>query len=201
MKEEKDYIQDITEIRNMMERSTKFLSLSGLSGVLAGVYALIGVYFGYKIIGFNPNHINYDHEKFPQAIIIAMVVMVLAIGTAIILSISKANKTGEKFWNSSAKRLVINMTVPLVVGGLLILILISNGIIGLVAPLTLLFYGLALYNASKFTYEDVRSLAVIEMGLGLLGAYFIQYSLLLWATGFGIVHIVYGIYIYYRYEK
>ncbi len=201
MKEEKDYIQDIVEIRSMMERSTKFLSLSGFSGVLAGVYALIGVYFSNKIIGFNPDSIQYTHEKFQEIILIALIVMIGAIGTAIILSISKANKTGEKFWNASAKRLVVNMSVPLVAGGLLLLLLISYNLIGLIAPFSLLFYGLALYNASKFTYEDVKSLAIIEICLGLLSTYFITYSLLFWAFGFGIVHIAYGIYIYYRFEK
>ncbi len=201
MKEEKDYIQDIVEIRTMMERSTKFLSLSGLSGVLAGIYALIGVYFAIKIIGFNPDSIQYTHEKFQQIILVALIVMVGAIGTAIVLSISKANKTGEKFWNASAKRLVVNMAVPLIAGGIILLMLMSYKLIGLIAPFSLLFYGLALYNASKFTYENVKSLAIIEICLGLLSAYFISYSLLIWAIGFGIVHIVYGIYIYYKFEK
>lgn len=201
MKEEKDYIQDITEIRTMMERSTKFLSLSGLSGVLAGVYALIGAFYANKTIGFNPDSLQYTHEKFQQVILIAIIVMIGAIGTAIALSISKANKTGEKFWNASAKRLVINMAIPLVAGGIIILILITKGLIGFVAPFSLLFYGLALYNASKFTYEDVKSLALIEICLGLLSAYFINYSLIIWAIGFGLVHIGYGVYIYYRFEK
>jgi len=201
MKEEKDYIQDIAEIRSMMERSTKFLSLSGLSGVLAGIYALIGAYYAYRIIGFNPDSIQYTHENVQHIILIAIAVLIAAIGTAIIFSMTKANKSGENIWNVSAKRLAINMLVPLVTGGLFILVLISNKLIGLVAPSSLIFYGIALYNASKFTYEDVKSLAVIEICLGLLSAYFINYSLLIWAIGFGIVHMFYGIYIYYRFEK
>jgi predicted lysophospholipase L1 biosynthesis ABC-type transport system permease subunit len=35
------HLEDIAEIRAMMERSTRFLSLSGLSGVFAGTFGLI----------------------------------------------------------------------------------------------------------------------------------------------------------------
>jgi uncharacterized membrane protein YidH (DUF202 family) len=208
MKENKDYIRDIAEMRSMMERSSKFLSLSGLAGVMAGIYALIGAYIAYKIFYFNPDEIVYNTIKsgsvsssLLQVILLAVLILVLALGTAIFLSYKKASKRGEKLWNPTAKRLMINMSVPLVVGGLLILILISKGLIGLIAPFTLIFYGLALYNASKFTYEEVRSLGLIEIALGLVSAYFVGYGLLFWALGFGVVHIIYGIYMHYRYER
>jgi hypothetical protein len=93
------------------------------------------------------------------------------------------------------------MMVPLIAGGLLVLILISKGLLGWIAPFTLLFYGLALYNASKFTYEEVRSLGLMQIGLGLISSYFVEYGLLFWALGFGVLHIVYGIYMHYRYER
>jgi hypothetical protein len=79
--------------------------------------------------------------------------------------------------------------------------MISRGLVGLVAPMSLIFYGLALYNASQFTYEEVRSLGLIQIVLGLLGAYFVSYGLLFWAIGLGVAHIVYGIYMHYRYER
>lgn len=208
MKETKDYIRDIAEMRSMMERSSKFLSLSGLAGIMAGIYALAGAYLAYEIFYFNPDEIVYSTLKsgslsssLLKVIFLAITVLVLAIGTAIFLSYKKATKRGEKLWNPTAKRLLINMSVPLVTGGLLILILISKGLIGFIAPFTLIFYGLALYNASKFTYEEVRSLGLIEIGLGLISSYFVGYGLLFWALGFGVVHIIYGIYMHYRYER
>jgi hypothetical protein len=208
MKEERDYIRDIAEMRSMMERSSKFLSLSGLAGIMAGIYALSGANIAYKIFYFNPDQI-VDGNIIPgrpssgllKVIFLAIIILVLAIGTAIFLSYKKANKRGEKLWNPTAKRLLINMAVPLIAGGLLILILISKGLIGLIAPFTLLFYGLALYNASKFTYAEVRSLGLIEIGLGLISSYFMGYGLIFWALGFGVVHIIYGIYMHYRYER
>ncbi len=137
----------------------------------------------------------------PQVIFLALLILTLAIGTAIFLSYNKANKRGEKVWNASSKLLLANMAVPLTAGGILILVLLSKGFIGLIAPLTLLFYGLALYSASKFTYDDVKYLGMLQMGLGLISSWYIEYSLLLWAIGFGIVHIVYGIYMHLRYER
>lgn len=207
MKESQDYIQDITEMRSMMERSSKFLSLSGMAGIMAGIYALAGAAIAYVIYKFNPEEISSTTGRenlqsgLPEVIFLAMIILTLAIGTAIFLSHKKANKRGEKLWNATARRLLINMAVPLVTGGLLILVLISKGLIGLIAPFSLLFYGLALYNASKFTYEEVRSLGLIEIGLGLISSYFVGYGLLFWALGFGVVHIVYGIYMHYRYER
>lgn len=204
MKEDQDYIQDIVEMRSMMERSSKFLSLSGLAGVMAGIYALSGAIIAYKVFSFNPDEIvasTSSSSTLLKIIFLALTILILAIATAIFLSYKKANKRREKFWNPTARRLLINMAVPLIIGGLLILILISKGFIGLIAPFTLIFYGLALYNASKFTYEEVRSLGLIQIGLGLISSYFVAYGLLLWAIGFGVIHIIYGIYMHYRYER
>lgn len=208
MKEEQDYIRDIAEIRTMMERSSKFLSLSGWAGILAGIYALAGAVIAYKFFAFNPDKILYspsDAERLSagllKVVLLAAVVLVLAISTAVILSTKQANKRGEKIWNATSRRLLINMAVPLVAGGILILILLSKDLIGLLAPVTLLFYGLALFNAGKVTYAEIKFLGLIQIVLGLLGAYFVSYSLLFWAIGFGIFHIVYGIYIHFKYER
>lgn len=208
MKDEQEYIRDLAEIRSMMERSTKFLSLSGWAGVLAGVYALAGALIAYTVFDFQPDAVSYSTvssgslgPNLMNVIFLAVSVLLLAIGTAISLSAKNANKKGEKVWNATSRRLVINMAVPLVTGGLLILVFISNDLVGLVAPMSLIFYGLALYNASKFTYEDVRYLGLIQIALGLISTWWIQHSLLLWAAGFGVVHIIYGIYIHYKYER
>ncbi|MEX2483109.1 MAG: hypothetical protein WED10_01025, partial [Brumimicrobium sp.] len=157
MKEEQDYIQDITEIRSMMERSSKFLSLSGWAGVMAGIYALTGAYIAYAHFQFNPDEILYASGSFDiqNVILLATLILILAIGTAIFLSSKKANKRGEKVWNATSRRLLVSMSVPLVACGILILVILSKGLIGLIAPLTLLFYGLALYNAGKFTIDEV----------------------------------------------
>src|SRR5690606_16411368 len=190
MKDERDYIRDIAEIRAMMERSSKFLTLSGWAGIMAGIYALAGAYVVYRFLDFDPElTVPIGAEvltpNFWNAVGVALLILILAVGTAIFLSYKKARKRGEKIWNPIARRFLSHMAVPLVVGGLLILVLIPQGLTGLLAPLTLIFYGLALYNAGKFTYEEVKLLGFIQMGLGLVGAYFTEYGLLVWALGFG----------------
>jgi MFS family permease len=205
MKEEQEYIRDIAEIRSMMERSTKFLSLSGWAGIMAGIYALAGAYIAYAVFDFHPDAIDYragnGGSSLLNVIFLAVSILLLAIGTAISLSSKNANKKGEKVWNATSRRLLGSMAVPLVAGGLLALIFIAKDLVGLVAPTTLIFYGLALFSASKFTYEDVKYLGLIQVALGIFGAYFIPWSLLLWALGFGLVHIGYGIYIHNKYER
>ena len=132
---------------------------------------------------------------------IAMSILILALFTAIYVSYREANKRDEKLWNATSKRLLTNMAAPLIVGGLLILMLISKGMIGFIAPFSLIFYGLALFSGGNFTYGEVRIMGLVQLVLGLISAYWIEYGLLLWALGFGVVHIIYGIYMHYRYEK
>lgn len=205
MESEQKYLKDLSEIRSMMERSSRFLSLSGLSGILAGVYALVGAYIAYSFFDFAVGTSSVGQQQMtgePENLFqLALVVLILAIGTAVFLSWKNARKTGGIIWNSAARRLAFNMAIPLLAGGVFILILFSKGLLGLVAPVMLIFYGLALLNASKFTYEEVKSLGIIEIVLGLFASHFIQYGLLFWALGFGIMHIMYGVYMHLKYEK
>ena len=203
MKKEQDYIRDIVEIRSMMERSSKFLSLSGWAGIMAGIYALAGAYIAYEFFDYNPDAIACSSfsSNLQKVVLLALVILTLALCTAIFFSYKRASKRNEKLWNPTARQLLISMAVPFFTGGLLILILISKGLIGMIAPFSLLFYGLALYNASKFTYEEVKILGLTQIGLGLISSYFMEYGLICWALGFGVVHIIYGIYMHYRYER
>lgn len=205
MKEEKDYIRDLAEIRSMMERSSKFLSLSGWAGIMAGSFALAGAVIAWKVFDFHPDSFDYGsgedgYKGFINVFILAMVVLVLALASAFVDSYRKASKKGERAWNSTSRRLLINMAVPLLSGGILLVPLVAEGLIGLLAPLTLLFYGLALFNAGNFTFKVVRVLGLVQIGLALINCFFIEHGLLFWALGFGLGHIVYGIYMF-RFER
>lgn len=208
MSKDRDYGKDIAEIRSMMERSSRFMSLSGLAGVMAGIYALAGAWVTYSFYDFNPGALFYTasgpgsmYADMPQIAFVALLVLILAVSTAIFLSHRKASRREEPFWNATSRRLVTNMAVPLAAGGILAAIFYAKGLLGLIAPATLIFYGLALYTASKYTYDDVRVLGLIQVALGLAGCWFVEYGLILWAMGFGVVHILYGTYMYFRYER
>lgn len=199
-----NYLNDISEIKNLMNKSSRFISLSGLSGILAGVYALVGAWIAYKTIYIDYNYKldNYDtQEMINRLIFIASIVLILSIVTGIGLSIRKARKSNENVWNTASRRLVINFMIPLATGGFFIIFLIEKNMFGLIAPLTLIFYGLACVNASKYTIGDVRYLGITMIALGLLSTWFLGYGLLFWAFGFGGCHILYGSLMYFKYER
>ena len=205
--ENEKYLNDLSEIKNLMNRSSRFLSLSGLSGILAGTYSLIGAWMAYKTIYFDTStmgsyrNLVISQEAVFKLLFIAFTVIVLSLVTGIVLSIRKAKKSEESIWNSASKRLVINFAIPLATGGFFILFLIEKEILGLIAPLTLIFYGLACVNASKYTLGGIRYLGMTMIILGLLSTWFIGYGLLFWALGFGVCHILYGSIMYFKYEK
>ena len=208
MKKDTDYLQDIEEIRSLMEKSSKFISLSGWAGIFAGVFGLMGSYIALTYLDFNPQSLSVDTENNPfqqkqifSAVQLALLVFLLAISFALFFTHRRAKRKDELLWTPTAKRLVMNMAVPLFTGGILILLFISKGFIGFVAPFSLLFYGLALFTISKFTFDEVKILGLIEILLGLISVYKVSLGLLFWAIGFGVVHIIYGIYVYFKYER
>ena len=207
MKQTKDYLEDISEIRNIMERSSNFISLSGLSGIMAGIYALIGSFAAYRIVyversilGIREVYIN-EQATIVKLSIVAFIVLVLAVSTGIYLTANKSTKNTFNLSDAGLRNLLINLLIPLLAGGLFILILVSRGFYSIVAPSFLIFYGLALVNGSKFTVRDIRYLGIIEIILGLISGVVPGYGLIFWAIGFGVMHILYGSLMYYKYEK
>ncbi|WP_412984211.1 hypothetical protein [Pontimicrobium sp. IMCC45349] len=205
--ENKKYIDDLAEIKNLMNKSSRFLSLSGLSGVLAGIYALIGAYLAYNIIYVTQNIgddyttiVLYELEMI-QLFAIAFGVVILSILTGIILSWKKAKKNNEKMWDASSKRLLINFAIPLATGGFFILALIEKESFVFIAPLTLVFYGLACVNASKYTLGGIRYLGITLILIGLLSVWNLGFGLFFWALGFGVCHIIYGAWMHFKYDR
>lgn len=190
-------IDNLRYIRSTMERSTKFLSLSGISGVVAGLVALCGAFIAYLIMTRSfavTGIIIYD------LLILAAIVLVCACSVGIYFSVRKAKKMGAKFWTPVTFQLIKDAGVPLVVGGLFSLILVYQGYFGMTASTMLIFYGIALINAGARTYRDIKILGACEIILGLLAGIFIGNGLILWAMGFGVLHIVYGIVMYMKYD-
>lgn len=201
-----DLRDDIHHIRKMMEQSSTFISLSGLSGVAAGIVALLGSTIAYTIgdkNGLNYNgdysHVYIDNTVW-QLVGLAMVVLILAVGMGIIFTVRKTKKNGTIIWTSITRKLVTALIVPLVAGGMFCLAAIYQRHFVIVMPATLVFYGLALINASKYTYSDIQKLGYCEIVLGIVALFLNKYHLLFWAFGFGIMHIFYGLLMYKKYK-
>jgi uncharacterized membrane protein YidH (DUF202 family) len=206
-----EHLEAIQDIRLMMKKSTRFLSLSGLSGVCAGIFALAGsgiayIYFqnilktyttanGQSLIPVSETDIVLNF------ILIAFGVLALSIITAFYFSNRKAKRMGQKLFDHSGIRVLINLSIPLIAGGIFCLALLYYNAVAFIGPVMLLFYGMALINASKYTYDDIRYLGLCEIILGLVNAFNIGHSLLYWAIGFGVLHIVYGTVMWFKYER
>lgn len=200
--EDKDLLADISSIKNIMKRSTRFISLSGLSGVMAGVYALIGAGLVYHLIySGGEGYLNYNQDIIGKLFLIASLVLVLSITTGIWLTFRKAAKKGQRVWNQSSKALLVSGALPLLTDGCFVLILFSQGRFDIIAAGCLIFYGLALVAASQYTYGDVKWLGICEIGLGLLATLLPGFGLYFWATGFGLLHILYGTIMHFKYDR
>ncbi|MCV6629555.1 MAG: hypothetical protein OIF50_06815 [Flavobacteriaceae bacterium] len=206
----KDYLNDLSHIKELMNRSSRFLSLSGLSGILAGIYALVGAAFSYyyifprrsSILTLSQDNIVYVHSHYFKLLLLVLALVAGAsIFTAYILSARQAKKNGEQMWTPVSKRLLINFLIPMVAGGIYILIKIKSQHYGLTASLMLLFYGLALVNASKYTLGTIRYLGYSQIVLGLICAAFPGYGFWFWVLGFGCLHILYGTLMYSKENK
>ncbi|MFN3378877.1 MAG: hypothetical protein ACK41O_05435 [Runella zeae] len=202
-------LETLNEIRDLMQRSSKFLSLSGLSGISAGIVALIGATVAYLRLKTDT---LYDEESALLAdftrrqmmefvLLDGAIVLILAIGFGIFFTVRKAKKAGQPIWNSTSKRVVISLLIPLVTGGIFCLAMFYRGILWVSFPATLIFYGLALLNASKYTVRDLEYLGISEVVLGLFSLFLTGYNLLIWAFGFGVLHIIYGAVMYFKYDR
>jgi hypothetical protein len=202
-------LQEIKDIRRIMERSSRFISLSGLSGVAAGVCALVGAWLGLEILknyygGYRSRGI-FSGDDFSGLKIklagLAVIVFLAAFASSFYFTWQRTKKQGLPLWDHTTKRLCWNMIVPLAAGGAFILAMLRYDEWRFIAPSSLIFYGLALVNASKYTLSDIRYLGYCEIILGLVNMLFIGYGLYFWAAGFGILHIFYGTIMWYKYER
>jgi len=204
-------LETLQDIRRMMEKSSRFISLSGLSGVSAGVFALAGAYTAHLWLGRKYEHEHtagsgrYFVENFDMLIwkllFLAAAVLALSLIFAFYFTWKKAKKNAVPMWGHSSKKLLINLLIPLVTGGFYVLALIYYKDWLFVAPACLIFYGLALVNASKYTLTEIRYIGLLEIALGLFNMFWPDYSLYFWATGFGVLHIIYGLIMWWKYDR
>jgi hypothetical protein len=210
MKNDSKSIEDIKAIRKIMEDSSRFLSLSGLSGVFAGVTAIAGALVAYFFILDNGSIQIEDYLRSlssKEALVLrwqlladAAVVLVLSVLFALYFSMKKAKKDGKNFMAPISKRLLINLLIPLITGGVFIIVLLLQDYIQLIVPAFLIFYGLALVNAGKFTFGEIFYLGILEIITGLVSAFVPGQGLIFWIIGFGVLHIIYGLTMYRKYE-
>ncbi len=211
----KEQLDQIKDIKKMMDKASRFSSISSLSIIIAGIFALIGAFFIYSDLEFVLNDgklISYSDliegdvgedlsRKLKFLLIIGSLIFFSSLAVCYILSNRKAKHENVDFMNPTFKRALWALFVPIIAGGVFSWILIYHNLIGMVAPVTLIFYGLGLINASKYTYGEVVVLGYVELIFGLISSYFMGMGLLFWAIGFGLFHIAFGVVLYVKYDR
>lgn len=200
----KKITDDLAHIRSMMERSSRFISLSGISGIVAGIIGVVTGFWASKMIEHTSRNSTQEFY-FPQELVLKLILLggsalFLALAFGIFFTVRKSKKQGLSIWTSTTKSILMHLFTPLLVGGIFCLALIHYQIHGLVAGTMLVFYGLALVSAEKFTFSDVKYLGFCEIILGLISLFWIGKGLLFWTIGFGFMHIIYGIILYKKYK-
>lgn len=201
-------LNTLQDIKQMMEQSSRFISLSGFSGMAAGVCALIGAWYANTILPANLETLSSSSDKISIFEILespflkaAVVTFVSAFIFAFLFTYMRSKKNGTPVWSATSKRLLLNVSVPMIVGAIFLIKLVQNGNYGLVAPGCLIFYGLALINAGKYTLGEIRYLGFAEVVTGLVSLFVVGYGLYFWAFGFGFLHIFYGSLMWWKYER
>lgn len=209
MQDQTEHLESIKDIKQLMHKSSRFISLSGLSGISAGLCALVAaIYAGSRIECWKRGDCAYERLVLnnglnPRATLlwIGLVTFVAAFALAFLFTWLRSRKTGVPVWGFSARRVMINVGVPMVVGGLVIWRLMDFGLYGLIPAASMLFYGLGLINASKYTYPEIRYVGYGQLLLGIANLWLVGYGLYFWAAGFGLLHILYGIIMWNKYER
>ena len=210
MDQQQQGLETLQDIKRIMERSSRFISLSGWSGISAGLCALVGAWLAWgKLVDYNAagGDVEYGRGSYRigaldyELLLIAIGVFVAAITLATLFTYMRSRKHKLPMWNNTARRLLWNTMIPLLVGGIVILKLIEVRGYLLIAPMCLIFYGLALVNGSKYTLGEVKYLGYCQLLLGIINLWQPGHGLLLWALGFGVLHIIYGAVMWWNYER
>ena len=116
--------EDLREIRQMMERSSRFLSLSGSSGIGIGFLAM--VFVGWQVSKGNMSFLdqqNFDvttpawEEFILGSLTLFGVCLVLSMG----FTLRRTKKKGLKVWTSSTRNILGAIGLPMMVGALIML--------------------------------------------------------------------------------
>jgi hypothetical protein len=198
-------LEQLQHIKSMMEKSSRFVSLSGWSGISAGLCALVGAYLAYGKIYTISSRSIYDNSM-PNREALIIELMFIAIGVffvafvfSFIFTYLQSKKQQKPIWDSTVRRLLFNTLLPILVGGIFILKLVEYNYIEFISSACLLFYGLGLVNGSKYTLGEIRYLGYSQIILGIISLFFLHQGLLFWSLGFGVLHIVYGIAMWKKY--
>lgn len=193
---EQEAKQTLHDIREMMSKSSRFMSLSGFSGIVIGIIAILASSFFCYFYQIDPVHsgrilASMTDKELIQIYAMALVLLISSMSIAFFMAKQRSKIMKSIFWSAASKHLFAHLIVPLAAGFAVCSILFFRQN-DLVLPLSLLIYGLALFSSSQFTVPSIRNFGLVEMMLSVVCLLFPDYSVVVWTLGFGLLHVIYG---------
>lgn len=203
--ENKEAINTLNEIKDLMEKSSRFQSIDGWSIIIIGILASIvsaGAWLlllPHPQLEWLPASCNGILINSPYRTLIASICALVLLGisflTVSLMSYRKVKKQKGSFsFDQTIRRPLFHFCVPMIAGGLFCLAMLLQGHYGLTSTFMLVFYGLALLNASHYTHRSIALLGYGELLLGIIDCFVVTHAILFWFFGFGLLHILFGIY-------
>lgn len=181
--------ENLRVIRELMERSTKYSTFSGPSGILAGAASIVGCVVTHSLATRPPGS---DSFRIPFLITWSMVIL-FAIGADFLLMKRRAARVGKRIVSRLGKQMVFAAGPGLGTGVLLTLYLLQHNMLTNVYPFWMLSYGIAVCAVGQFSQREVKALGVAFLLAGTLTLLMPGWGLPLMALSFGGFHIIYAL--------
>lgn len=190
--------ENLRVIRQTMERSTKYSTLAGLSGVLIGLVAVVGVFLTDRIIREGHSVLErgraFDHAQLAQLAAVWTVVLIVAIAIDFLANKRRAAGVGKHVVSSLGAHIVLAALPGFFAGAALTAFFLTHGLVFSIWGVWMLCYGLAICAVGLFS---VRPVSVLGGAFVLAGAVTLQLppaaQLPMMAVTFGGFHIGYGV--------
>lgn len=189
--------ENLRVIRDLMERSTKYSTFSGLSGVLAGTASITGCIVTHLLQRRFPDPASF---RIPFLLTWSLVIL-CAIGGDFLLTKRRATRVGKRIVSRLGKQMVIASAPGLGTGALLTLYFLSHNLLADIFPMWMLAYGIAVCAVGLFSQREVSWLGAAFLAAGTITLLLPLFGLtalpalglIMMAVTFGGFHIVYGI--------
>ena len=185
--------ENLRMIRQMMERSTKHSSLSGFSGIIVGLWAIIGV--AVTRLAVQPNRAHHWLAYIAEFAATWAAVLVLSILTDLLVTKRRAALVGKHVFSKLGTHIVGAAAPGFTAGFVLTMYLLQQQRIGEVYGFWMLSYGLAICAVGLFSVRPVLFLGWAFLLAGAATLFLPHaWGLGMMALSFGGFHIAYGLY-------
>jgi hypothetical protein len=181
-------LDDLRFIRETMEHATAFTAVSGWGQIATGVTALAAA------------AITRTRPLGPSWLAVWLGAAAVAIATGITSSVWKGRRIGEPFIMAPLRKFVLGFAPPVAAGVVLTFYLARLGLYPLLPATWLLLYGAGVTTGGMFSVRSVPVMGICFMTLGCVAVLApAAWSGALLVAGFGVLPIVFGALIAWRY--